>query len=101
MRASLRKATRFVAVAFVFASAGWSVADDAPPAPPAPPAPAPRCWRAGSRARCRGNRLAHPAAAAPKPFAEVIKGAKEIPGYLKLYEKEDKVWIAIRPDPAR
>ena len=31
-------------------------------------------------------------------FAEVIKGAKEIPGYLKVYEKDEKVWIAIKPD---
>nr|AUN37354.1 hypothetical protein [uncultured bacterium] len=33
-----------------------------------------------------------------KPFAEVIKDAKHIPGYLSLYQKDDKVWIELSPD---
>jgi hypothetical protein len=33
-----------------------------------------------------------------KPFAEVIKGAKEIPGFYNIYERDDKVWIEIRPE---
>ena len=32
-----------------------------------------------------------------KPFAEVIKEAKVIPGYFTLYQKDDKVWIEILP----
>lgn len=35
---------------------------------------------------------------APKPFKEIIKGAKEIPGFFTVYEKDEKVWIAIKPD---
>ena len=35
---------------------------------------------------------------APKPFKEIIKGAKEVPGFFTVYEKDEKVWIAIKPD---
>jgi hypothetical protein len=28
----------------------------------------------------------------------VIKDAKEIPGYFTLYEKEEKVWIELKPE---
>jgi hypothetical protein len=34
----------------------------------------------------------------PKPFKEVIKDAKEKPGFLAVYEKEEKVWLAIAPE---
>jgi hypothetical protein len=94
MRASLRKAALVSAIALAFASAGGSRAEDAPPAPNgAPPAPA-----APQGVPPAGAPAATPPAAQPKPFAEVIKGAKELPGYFKLYEKEDKVWMAIKPD---
>ena len=33
-----------------------------------------------------------------KPFAEVIKGAKETPGFYTIYERDDKVWIEIQPE---
>ena len=35
---------------------------------------------------------------APRPFKEVIKGAKETAGFFTVYEKDEKVWIAIKPD---
>ena len=41
---------------------------------------------------------ARPDAAAPKPFAEIIKEAKQIPGYFTLYQKDEKVWIEIKPE---
>lgn len=41
---------------------------------------------------------ARPDAAAPKPFAEIIKDAKQIPGYFTLYQKDEKVWIEIKPE---
>src|ERR1700687_3680220 len=46
---------------------------------------------------------APPAAAAAvasqqKPFAEVVKDAKEQPGFFNLYSKEEKVWLEIKPD---
>jgi hypothetical protein len=36
--------------------------------------------------------------AAPRPFKDVIKDAREIPGFFTLYEKDDKVWMEIRPE---
>ncbi|MBK9606898.1 MAG: zinc-dependent metalloprotease [Betaproteobacteria bacterium] len=42
-----------------------------------------------------------PAAALPspsKPFADVIKDAKVIPGYFTLYQKDEKVWLEILPE---
>ncbi|HEX9390618.1 MAG TPA: zinc-dependent metalloprotease [Usitatibacteraceae bacterium] len=41
-----------------------------------------------------------PAAApgAPRPYKDVIKDAKEIPGFFTLYQKDEKVWIAIKPE---
>ena len=33
-----------------------------------------------------------------KPFAEVVKGAKETPGFYNIYERDDKVWIEIQPE---
>lgn len=34
----------------------------------------------------------------PKPYAEVLKDAKAVPGYFTLHEKDEKVWIEIKPD---
>ncbi len=38
------------------------------------------------------------AAVGPKPFAEVIKDAKESKGLFTLWQKDEKVWIEIAPD---
>jgi len=45
---------------------------------PTPPAPAP--------------------AGAPKPFKEVIKDAKEMKGFFTLFQKDEKVWLEIKPE---
>ncbi len=34
----------------------------------------------------------------PRAFAEVIKGAKQIPGFFPLWQKDDRTWIEIPPD---
>ncbi|MYN29943.1 zinc-dependent metalloprotease [Duganella levis] len=36
--------------------------------------------------------------AAPRPFVDVVRGAQYLPGFLGLYQKEEKVWIELRPD---
>jgi hypothetical protein len=36
--------------------------------------------------------------AAPRPFADLVRGAAHLPGFLSLYQKEEKVWIELRPD---
>src|SRR6185436_2679245 len=33
-----------------------------------------------------------------KPFADIIKDAKVQPGYFTLYQKDEKVWIEIKPE---
>ena len=40
---------------------------------------------------------ATPAPNALKPFAEIIKEAKEIPGLFPLWQKDDKVWLELSP----
>ena len=35
---------------------------------------------------------------APRPFKDIIKGAKETAGFFTVYEKDEKVWISIKPD---
>ena len=39
-----------------------------------------------------------PAAGAPRPFAEVIKDAKQVPGFLPIWQKDDRIWIEIAPE---
>ena len=57
-----------------------------------PPAPA----GAASAPAAAARPPADPAA--PKPFAEVIKGAKEQPGLFPIWRKDEKVWIEIPKD---
>ncbi len=37
-------------------------------------------------------------AATPKPFSDVIKDTKELPGYFTLYQKDEKVWLELKPE---
>lgn len=39
-----------------------------------------------------------PEAGAPKPFVEVVKGAKRHDGFIPVWRKDDKVWLEIAPD---
>ena len=41
---------------------------------------------------------ARPDPAAPRPYAEIIKDATVIPGFFTLYRKDEKIWIAIKPE---
>ena len=54
---------------------------------------------AAAGANVPGAPGAAPAAAppppAPRPFAEIIKDAKEEPGFFTTWKKDDKVWIEI------
>jgi len=52
----------------------------APAAPPSTPVAAP------------------PLAGQPKAFREIVRDAKEIPGFFTLWKKDDKVWIELRPE---
>lgn len=39
-----------------------------------------------------------PDPAAAKPHADVIRGAARLPGFFTLYQKDEKVWIELRPE---
>ncbi len=41
---------------------------------------------------------APPPVPAPRPFKEIIKDAKMTPGFFNIYQKDEKVWLAIKPD---
>jgi len=68
------------------------------PAPPAPQSSPPTGTTALVPTTLPGTPQATPAIPAPRPFKDVIKDAKEIPGYFTLYEKEEKVWIELKPE---
>jgi hypothetical protein len=74
------------------------------PVPPAPTPPAPHAPDAPVVATTPLQPASAPApaialpTAAPRPFAEVVRGAAHLPGFLGLYQKEEKVWIELRPD---
>ena len=73
------------------------------PAPqPAPPQPAPPATATQPTVAVPttlpGTPQATPPIPQPRPFEAVIAGAKEMPGFFTLYEKDDKVWIEVKPE---
>jgi hypothetical protein len=93
-----------LAAAAVAASAAVTAetGNTAPAAASGPPAAPNGSVRSSSNAPAVAAAAAAAAAAAvasqQKPFAEVVKDAKETPGYLNIYSKEEKIWIEIKPD---
>jgi hypothetical protein len=72
-----------------------------PPAPPTGPAPQgapPVTSTVTLPATLPGTPQATPAVPSPRPFDAVIHGAKEMPGFFTLYEKDDRVWIELKPE---
>jgi hypothetical protein len=63
-----------------------------------PPAGVPGPVGPAGPAGAPGAPAARPDAAAPRPFAEIIRDAKQIPGYFNVYQKDDKVWIEVKPE---
>ncbi len=92
-----------VAAAAAAATAATTVAS-ANAAPSAGAAPTPALAPGAARPSSNSPAIAAAAAAAAavagqqKPFAEVIKDAKESPGFFNLYTKDEKVWVEIRPE---
>ncbi len=85
--------SKILAVSLAFGLAGCAVAQTPVPMPAAASAVngAP-----SAAASATGGPPAVPGA--PRPFKEIIKDAKEIPGLFTLYQKDEKVWIAIKPE---
>jgi Met-zincin/Domain of unknown function (DUF5117) len=75
---------RSTATALLLAACAGFAADPAPAARPQASAPTPPA--------------VVPAPGALKPFAEVVKEAKALPGLFSLWQKEDKVWLEVKPD---
>jgi hypothetical protein len=84
-------AAQAAATAAAQASAASAPSSAAPGAAPAPSAPTVAAAAAAATA-------AAAAAQSSKPFADVVKDAKEHPGLFPLWTKDDKVWIEIKPD---
>jgi hypothetical protein len=84
-------AAQAAATAATQASAAPALAPAAPGAAPPPSAPTVAAAAAAAQA-------AAAAAQSQKPFADVIKDAKEHPGLFPLWTKDDKVWIELKPE---
>ena len=70
-----------------------------PPAPPTPHAPdVPVVATTPLQPAATPIPVVAAPAAAPRPFADLVRGAAHLPGFLGLYQKEEKVWIELRPD---
>ena len=82
------------AIALLFASA--TLAQDPAPAP----TPAPDAKPGAKPAEGAKPPAATPPTppGQPRPYKDVLKDAKAIPGYFTLHQKDEKVWIEIKPD---
>ena len=81
---------------FVFVMAGLPAAAAQPAG--APDAPADGSQANGVAVSAGADKSSPPAATAAKPFQEVIKEATVLPGLFTLYQKEDKVWLELKPE---
>ncbi len=68
------------------------------PAPAPVRAPAPAAATPPATTPAAAPTPAPPPAPAPRPYREIIKDTKEIPGYFTLHQKDEKLWISIKPD---
>lgn len=68
-----------------------------PPVPHAPEAPAAVAAATPPAAAMPAPMPVLPVVA-PRPFIDIVRGAAHLPGFLSLYQKEEKVWIELRPD---
>jgi hypothetical protein len=85
-------------VAATAAAAGAAAAATTANTPARPAAPGAGNASPAASAAAAAAAAAVAALSNQKPFAEVIKGAKETPGFYNIYERDDKVWIEIKPE---
>ncbi|MTV40210.1 zinc-dependent metalloprotease [Duganella radicis] len=85
--------------AVLAALSAHAVAQEPVPTPPVPHAPeAPAAAAATPQPAVTTPTPAALPVAAPRPFIDIVRGAQHLPGFLSLYQKEEKVWIELRPD---
>jgi hypothetical protein len=97
-------ALKTLASTVLLALAAQALAQDPAPGPtpgtPAAPAASHAADTPAAPAAAPANPLAAmlAAASAPKAFFDVVRGAAHIPGFLPLYQKDEKVWLELRPE---
>ncbi|HET9580205.1 MAG TPA: zinc-dependent metalloprotease [Usitatibacter sp.] len=75
-----------------------------PPQPTPAPAPAPKDQQPATQPTVQlpttlpGTPQNTPHTPAPRPFDSVVREATEIPGYFTLYQKDEKVWLELKPE---
>jgi len=95
---------RRIAFAAVLASAvAAQAAQQKPRAPEPAPAPppaqgAPVTPTVNLPTTLPGTPQESPKVPSPQAFDAVTRGAREIPGYFTLYQKDEKVWIELKPE---
>ena len=89
-----------VRAALLAALSAHALAQEPTPTPPVPHTP--EAPAAAAAATPPAAATPTPAAAVPvvvpRPFVDIVRGAAHLPGFLSLYQKEEKVWIELRPD---
>ncbi len=95
--------SKFLIAAVALAIASGAFAQQPTPTPtPTPTPPAPQSSPTGTTAvvpvTLPGTPQTSPAIPSPRPFKDIVKDAKEISGFFTLYEKEEKVWIELKPE---
>ena len=86
------------AVATPAAAAAKPAAATSPVAPAVVPATATSPGSRPATATATATPAATPAPGQPRAFADVIKDATETPGFFRVWQKDDKVWLEIAPE---
>jgi Met-zincin/Domain of unknown function (DUF5117) len=98
-RAALRPLLKTFSASMLLAASSFAFTQVPVPPTPVPTPVSPAGNGASTAAAPPGTAPVAPAVpGAPRPFKEIVKDAKEIPGYFTLYQKDEKIWIAIKPD---
>lgn len=108
MRALQRLAFVMPAAAFALGSSAFALAQKQPPTSPPGPVPSPTTPSPQASppvtptvtlpSTLPGTPQSSPAVPSPRPFDAVIRGATEKPGFFPLYQREEKVWIELKPE---
>lgn len=108
MRALQRLAFVLPAAALALGSSAFALAQKQPPTSPPGPVPSPTTPSPQASppvtptvtlpSTLPGTPQSSPAVPSPRPFDAVIRGATEVPGFFPLYQREEKVWIELKPE---
>src|SRR6266571_307388 len=90
--ATMRTDNQDTAQVAAAAAAAATTAEGAKPTAPGSHAGTPAAAAAAAAAAAMAAQDQH------RPFAEVIKDAKEMPGLFRLYQRDERVWVEITPE---